>query len=201
MPKVTAQYLDDRRNQILDAARTCFARNGFHATSMQDLFTESGLSAGAVYRYFPSKAEMVLAIAEENMRDVVATVRDAAEATDPARPQDAQSIGDVLARIYELIAARNADTGLAGMAVVVWGEGLRDPALGEGLAALLDETRRSFAVAVATQQRLGRVTDAVPPEAVAAVAVATVPGFLLQLALGGPEAVAGFGPAARALWP
>ena len=195
MPKVTAQYRDDRRQQILDAARSCFLRNGFHATSMQDLFTESGLSAGAVYRYFPSKADMVLAIAEDNLRDVVTMVRDTTDAA------GGSSVGEVLARIYELIRERHAHNGVAGLAVVVWGESLRDPALGARFAALLDEMRASFAMAVAEQQRAGRITDAVPAGAIAAVAVATVPGYMLQLALGGPDAVTLFAPTARAMWP
>ncbi len=44
MPKVTQQHMDARREQILDAARRCFLRDGFHSTSMQDLFAEAGLS-------------------------------------------------------------------------------------------------------------------------------------------------------------
>ena len=53
MPKVSDAHRAARRRQILDAARRRFVRNGFHATSMQDIFAEAGLSAGAVYRYFP----------------------------------------------------------------------------------------------------------------------------------------------------
>jgi TetR/AcrR family transcriptional regulator, transcriptional repressor of aconitase len=195
MPRVSEQYRDDRRRQILDAARRCFLRNGFHATSMQDLFAESGLSAGAVYRYFPSKAEMVLAIAEDNLRDVVAMVRDTSASAGDG------SIGEVLARIYELILQRHADTGVAALAVVVWGESLRDPALGARFADLLGEMRASFAAAVAAQQAAGRITDDVPADAIAALVMASVPGYMLQLALGGPDAVALFAPTARALWP
>jgi AcrR family transcriptional regulator len=38
---------------------------GFHATSMQDLLREANLSAGAVYRYFKSKDEIIAAIGED----------------------------------------------------------------------------------------------------------------------------------------
>jgi AcrR family transcriptional regulator len=65
MPKVSAEHLTNRRRQILDAAAGCFARNGFHRTSMQDIVKESGLSAGLIYRYFPGKEDMILAIVEE----------------------------------------------------------------------------------------------------------------------------------------
>jgi TetR/AcrR family transcriptional regulator, repressor for uid operon len=45
----------DRRTRILDAAETCFVRSGFHRTTMQDVAAEAGMSAGNLYRYFPSK--------------------------------------------------------------------------------------------------------------------------------------------------
>src|SRR5215468_392665 len=63
MPRVSEAHLAARRQQILDAARTCFMRNGFHQTSMQDVIAEADLSVGAVYRYFKSKNDLVEAIA------------------------------------------------------------------------------------------------------------------------------------------
>ena len=47
MPKVLPEYLELRRQQILDAAAACFSRRGFHQTTMQDICTEAGLSPGA----------------------------------------------------------------------------------------------------------------------------------------------------------
>ena len=38
MPRVSQAHLDARRAQIVDAARRLFARQGFAATSMQDIF-------------------------------------------------------------------------------------------------------------------------------------------------------------------
>ena len=40
----------------------CFAREGFHATSMQKICAEAGMSPGAFYRYFRSKEELIAAI-------------------------------------------------------------------------------------------------------------------------------------------
>jgi AcrR family transcriptional regulator len=61
MPKVSASHLAARREQIIQAARTLFAERGFSRTTMADVVQASGLSTGAVYRYFPSKNDLVLA--------------------------------------------------------------------------------------------------------------------------------------------
>jgi TetR/AcrR family transcriptional regulator, repressor for uid operon len=51
-----------RRGQIMDAALACFRRRGFHQTSMQEICAEANLSPGALYRYFPSKTDIITAI-------------------------------------------------------------------------------------------------------------------------------------------
>lgn len=56
---------DLRRRQILDAARHCFARSGFHGASMQEICAEARMSPGGLYRYFRSKDDMIEAIAED----------------------------------------------------------------------------------------------------------------------------------------
>ncbi|WOC13299.1 TetR/AcrR family transcriptional regulator [Gordonia sp. MP11Mi] len=66
MPKVTQAHLDARRQQIIDAARALFATRGFARTSMSDLVEDSGMSTGAIYRYFKSKDEIVAAICDQS---------------------------------------------------------------------------------------------------------------------------------------
>lgn len=65
MPKVTQSHLDARRRQIVDAARVRFAESGFARTSIADIVGESGLSTGAVYSYFKSKEQLVIAVCEQ----------------------------------------------------------------------------------------------------------------------------------------
>ena len=49
----------ERRERILAAAERAFVRHGFHATTMQHVADEIGMSAGNLYRYFPSKEAIV----------------------------------------------------------------------------------------------------------------------------------------------
>jgi len=73
MPKVSQEHSDARRRQIIDAAFQCFARKGFHQTSMRDIYQQAGLSPGAVYHYFDSKDAIIQASFEfdyERSRDL-----------------------------------------------------------------------------------------------------------------------------------
>lgn len=61
MPKVTEDHRRAQAERFVDAARRCFTRSGVERTSMDDIRTEAGVSAGLMYRYFGSKDEMIRA--------------------------------------------------------------------------------------------------------------------------------------------
>ena len=61
MPRVTAQHEQEVRERIVRAATRVFSERGFHRATMQDIVRASGLSVGAIYTYFKSKDELVLA--------------------------------------------------------------------------------------------------------------------------------------------
>jgi AcrR family transcriptional regulator len=69
MRRANVQLQADRRFEILRAAQTCFARSGFHQTSMQEICIEAGMSPGNLYRYFRSKEEIIAGIAERDRAD------------------------------------------------------------------------------------------------------------------------------------
>ncbi|MFF7467527.1 TetR family transcriptional regulator [Streptomyces sp. NPDC008092] len=195
MPKVSQEYMDARRAQILDAARRCFLRDGFHSTSMQDLFAESGLSAGSVYRHFASKDDMILAIAEENMREVLALVHSVAT----NRPSG--SVGAVIAEVLDLVSARSAEDDTARLAVLAWSEALRNPALAGQFSTLLTQMRSDLAEVVREHQESGALPGEVTAESIAGALVCLLPGYILQLAMLDPTLVAGVVEGVRALWP
>jgi len=193
MPKVSQQHRDARREQILAAARRCFLRDGFHNTSMQDLFAEAGLSAGAVYSYFAGKDDVIVAIAEQNMRSVTETIGEIA-AQRPGRPA-----GDVLADVMDILYAQDAQDGLGKLTVIVWSEALRNPSLAARFTELVTQLRAVLAEVI--QKSRGNLPGDVPDDVLATTLLALVPGYLLQLALLGPAAVNGVPDAVRALWP
>jgi AcrR family transcriptional regulator len=195
MPRVSQQYKDDQRAEILAAARRCFVRNGFHRTSMQDVFAEAGKSAGAVYRYFPRKEDMILAVATQNLEDVGEVLRTAL-----ARGDGGHGVGRVMAELLEAVVERHRDGQLAALALMVWSEALRSPALAERLEAATARMSEDMAALVRDRQRAGTWTGA-PADVLARAILSILPGFLLNLALLGPRGVAGFPDAVRTLWP
>jgi AcrR family transcriptional regulator len=63
-----------RREQILAAATRAFARNGFAATSLDDVATEARISKVLLYRHFVSKADLYLAVLDRACARLVAAV-------------------------------------------------------------------------------------------------------------------------------
>lgn len=66
MPKLKPEVQRARREHILDAAELCFARHGFHQTSIHDICREAGVSPGALYVYFDSKEALIAGISERD---------------------------------------------------------------------------------------------------------------------------------------
>jgi AcrR family transcriptional regulator len=76
VPKISLAQGHHRRTQILAAAMACFARQGYHATSMDDVVRESGLSVGAIYSYFASKEDLFLALSDDRAEQTLAYLND-----------------------------------------------------------------------------------------------------------------------------
>jgi AcrR family transcriptional regulator len=65
MARVTQAHVDARKDEILEAASSLFLHRGFRDVTMQDIADEAGLSAGAIYRYYPGKDQLVRAFFEQ----------------------------------------------------------------------------------------------------------------------------------------
>lgn len=197
MARVSQEHLDARRRQILDGARRCFTRNGFHATSMQDVLKEAGLSAGAVYRYFRSKEEIVAAVAAETLASVRESYAAAAAADPPPTPDEL--FGSVLGGLRKFLGEPADQRALPQLLLQVWGETLRNPELARVLADGYQGLLAEWVRLVEEYQAHGWVDPEADVEHLARTLIGTVQGYFVQQALFGGMEPAEFQEGLRAL--
>lgn len=182
MPRVSEDHLTARREQILEAARVCFLRNGLHNTSMQDLIREAGLSVGAVYRYFNSKNEIISAIAEA----VTGTLT--VHLDELARREPRVPIGEAMSVVLDVLDVQIGPNGNFPIALQVWAEATRDPAIAEIVRHRYDSIRAGFTVLARQAVEAGELPPDADVEAVGFALFGMVPGYALQrLLVGHPD--------------
>ena len=175
MPKVSDAHRGARRRQIIDAAVACFAREGFHRTSMLDIIKESHLSAGAIYRYFAGKDAIVEAIAEERHAQEAAMLAQAIAADDLASGMR------LLAHAYFDWLRDPRERRRRRITVQVWAEALRSKEVARivrrGVAQRTPATN-----AFRSAQRRGQLAKSLDPDALSRFMLAVIQGFILQQA-------------------
>jgi AcrR family transcriptional regulator len=70
-----------RRKQLLAAAQEVFVAQGYHAAAMDEIAERAGVSKPVLYQHFPGKLELYLALLDESVAALTATVRTALEST------------------------------------------------------------------------------------------------------------------------
>ena len=185
MPKITEAKRDARRQQILAAARRCFSRDGFHATTTADIVRESGISQGALYLYFSTKDEIIAALADDR-RQSDAMISALAEGE-----QDPVQGLAVLLDLYgkSLSDKRRLEERRVG--VQGWAEALRSPQIRASVTGNLNAVRREIVRLVERGPAAGQIRADVDPEGVARTLIALFQGLILQTAWGEPLETAG----------
>ena len=194
VPRVSADHLTARREQILAAARICFLRNGLHSTSMQDLIREADLSVGAVYRYFKSKNEIISAIAEGVAGSMAVRLHEIA-AQEPALP-----LVDAMSLLLDEVDAQLGPDGNFRLALQVWTEATLDPAIGPIVRERLLAVRSAFAELAKRAAERGELPPGADLDGTAAVLFGMLPGYALQRTLIGDPAKETYLAGVRALF-
>lgn len=65
MPKVDAEYREEKRRALIDATAACLDRNGIAGLSTRAITEEAGLAKGALYTYFDSKEALIIEVAKQ----------------------------------------------------------------------------------------------------------------------------------------
>ena len=175
MPKISAEKRQARQAQILDAATRCFARDGFHRTSMEDIVRESGLSPGAIYCYFRSKHEMVEAISAERHARDQALLADLVSSSSLSEGMD--GVAHILSHMLQDPKERQRRK----VSIQFWAESLHDAKI-RRVAERGMRQRDHLTAALKNAQQQGEIPGSLDVDSVSRVMFALLQGFILQQA-------------------
>jgi AcrR family transcriptional regulator len=182
MPKVSEVHLEQRRQQIVDAAIACFARKGFHETTMADIAAQAGVSDTLAYRYFRGKKEIIEAAVRQHGDTTIEDLLG-----DTERVESLHVLAEMLLETNIRRFDRPDEIKMTmGLYLRSWGEALQND---EVRREVVDHWRRYFDVAeglIAQAQKAGQVSPDLDAQAAGWVMLATHYGLNL-LAILDPE--------------
>ena len=119
----------DRRAQILDAALVCFAKRGFHQTSMHDISAEAGISVGLIYRYFDNKEAVISAMADRHKKEIQEVLE---------RARQAPTLLESLEILFTAHCCENAPKVVSAFVVDLYAEASRNPQVADLVRDVLE---------------------------------------------------------------
>ena len=158
----------ETRRRILAAARTCFGRYGYDKTTNKDIASAAGITAGAIYHYFPSKQDLFLALWRE-VQTMVFEAFDRVLDGKETLPDKVKAVMDVAAEMHA------SDRSLAAFTAISPIEIQRHEELRKGLGDDAPAVYRYFEHLVATSA--GDLAPGVDVESVVNLLVAVTTGF------------------------
>ncbi|MPT24970.1 MAG: TetR/AcrR family transcriptional regulator [Starkeya sp.] len=161
----------DPRRRVLEAAIACFGRSGFHGTSMQQICAEAGMSPGALYRYFPSKESIIVAIVDEE-RALRMSCVDMLES--------APSFVEGLARMGAALFSGETRMVTLELGPEIYAEAARNPALKPTFDAAEDEMNAAIRACFVDAQARGEIDPAIDPDLAMVMINAIGDGLVLR---------------------
>lgn len=178
MTKVTQAHIDARTNVIRDAAEKVFADKGFAGATMADIAREAGLSAGAIYRYFPSKEALIEALSDEQAARNAQIVESIRSKGDTATVL--HSLADTFFRALE------DPDGFLDQCIEfeLTSEARRNPQIRDARHRSYASLVQGFTAVIRRGQADGVINNNVDADSTARLMVAAFEGLTMQLAVG-----------------
>jgi TetR/AcrR family acrAB operon transcriptional repressor len=163
-----------RRDEILEAAQTCFRDQGYYRTTVDDIAARARLSKGAIYWHFKGKRELFFALFDRYLESFEAYARVAGEA--PSAP-------DALRRMVEVLAEGEAETlELIELQLEYMSHASRDPDLRRRYREMYQRLRSVIGEQIERGIRDGDFRS-VDPTSAASVVVGTLDALIFQKVL------------------
>ncbi|WP_433715045.1 TetR/AcrR family transcriptional regulator [Nocardia sp. CA-084685] len=166
--------LERTRSLLLDAAQEVFAEKGFTAATLDDIAHAAGYTKGAIYKHFPTKEELFLAVSDRYWQRYFDTFTDLLSA---ASQVGAHELDQVAQRWRQLAEDRGAESAALGYEFTLYL--LRNPEARERVATKRAEVAEALArFIVEGLDRIG-ATLLIPPLTFARVLIATTDSVAL----------------------
>lgn len=176
MGRIAGVTAEETRARVLASAASRFATSGYDGASIADIARDAGVTSGAIYAHYPSKAELFVAALQRHGSDQVERLL----AFDVSGDDTIKMIAD---RGLSLIRRRHPDGALLVEAIVA---AQRHPEVATLLAERFTNREAQLAELLDVGKRAGVVDATVPTEAVSRFLVMISLGSLLVAALGLP---------------
>ena len=176
MPRIGEELRKQRRRHVLTSAWSCFSRNGFHATSMDEVISATGMSSSAVYRYFRSKDELIDATVDE------AFARTETLFTELLTAKPTPTPTQTIERLTKIVRERPQEGtyDLSLLAMQAWTEALRRPHLRERTGAYYSNARRLFESLAQRWRDEGHIRADADLTSIATLLTTLMPGMIVS---------------------
>jgi AcrR family transcriptional regulator len=177
MPKVVAEYKEQAKSRIVDAAQQVFSQKGYHETTMEDVGKTLGVSKGALYLYFKSKEELFKAIVEkweQTIREMLLSSFEDEKLTD--------GLGHL---IDHVLTDRKGNLGLSFEFI---SQASRDPSIGKILKEYYDKNVRTLTAFLKIKRARSANDDKTDARSQASALIALLIGLMGSLILGDEKA-------------
>jgi len=178
MPRVSQEHEQAVRDRIVRAALQVFAEHGFHRATMQDIVRASGLSVGAIYTYFKSKSDLILAGCDLITDQELAQLQDRLVAVTGYRDRLAAAVG----YWFDNLAVEQSGAGSGFLLLQAWAEVETDPAIREMLVRRRRETVTATVLLLQEGVMRGELPAWMDVPSIAEAFSALLDGMLIQAA-------------------
>lgn len=167
--------LAERRRRILETAVQVYAQHGFHQTGMRQLCAALGMSAGALYRYFPGKESIIAGLVEMDREMIQHNLR--------SLPPDVSFIGTMQHMLEVTMGELQTNEGLLAIWSEISSEATRNPAVAALLSNHYQFIENLISSLVQAALKRGELRDGVDPLATARFIMASHDGMMTRRAI------------------
>jgi TetR/AcrR family transcriptional repressor of uid operon len=161
----------DRKSQILEAAIICFARKGFHLTSMHDISAEAGISVGLIYRYFQNKEAVIAAMADQHKKEIQELLERAAQAP---------TLLESMEILFTAHCCENSPKVQSAFVVDLYAEASRNPPVADMVRDVLQAAMDGVTDLIARSPEANRAAHRLTPEELSELIFAVARGMLMR---------------------